>query len=102
MEQLKLSKINFGLTITLFAFSWIGGLALIFELTKREKEKSQLPINITMTPNTNFNPIKEEKITVPTKVQLVEPDKEKPDENTKKNKEKKIKDKPSSDKAVLK
>ena len=64
IDQMRISKINLGLTVALFGFSYIGGFALIYDLLKKEKgdkkEVPQFPININIisetkktTPKTN-------------------------------------------------
>jgi hypothetical protein len=47
--------------MAIFAFSYIGGIALIYELTKKDKEEKQFPIIINVMPNSkNTAPAKKQ------------------------------------------
>ncbi len=93
-EQVRINKVNLGLTVALFGFSYIGGLALIYELIKKEKtnEESHFSININIMPETKNKPptTKEEKTTTLSNVQPYAEE----SEPNKENKEKRIKPKP--------
>lgn len=53
IQQETINKINLGLTMAIFAFSYIGGIAVIYELTKKDKEETQFPTIINIMPNSN-------------------------------------------------
>jgi hypothetical protein len=87
VEAQKIGRINLGLTIAFFGFSYIGGIAIIYELLKKEKEDNQFPINIIITPeNSNTFPDKKNVKTIP--LDDAKPDsgeKDKPSNDNKEN-----------------
>jgi len=56
MESLNVDKVNLGLTIAFFAFSWIGEAVLVCELASKlfkKKGNGQIAININIVPEPN-------------------------------------------------
>jgi hypothetical protein len=99
IDQTRINKINLGLTVVLFGFSYIGGFALIYELIKKENEEKeicQFPIIIKIMPETK-TPSPKTKEKTNTNLLKVQSDNVEVGEPKSDNKENKISTRPSND-----